>query len=149
MAISTQFKNRINELTEETDLARAELKTAMQISSSSFNNSLNYGIVPTPKTLVKIADYFQVSLAYLLGYDETNDFVPSESHETFQSRFTELCSEKGLTHYKVANSCGFDKSLISRWYSKNYMPSLEIAELLADHFGVTLDYLLGRSDFKN
>ena len=148
MAISSDFQKRIVELADDSDLSRTELKNKMQINSS-FNNALNYGIIPTPKILIKIADYFQVSLGYLLGYDTENDFVPSTSNKSFSDRFAELCNEKSVTHYRVGTDCGFDKSLISRWFSKNYLPSLEIAELIAGYFKVSLDYLFGRSDYRN
>ena len=62
---------------------------------------------------------------------------------------TNSVGKKSVTHYRVGADCGFDKSLISRWISKNYLPSLEIAELLADYFKVSLDYLFGRTDYRN
>ena len=148
MAISAEFQKRIAALADEADFSRTELKEQMQVSSS-FNNALNYGIIPTPKTLIKIADYFGVSLNYLLGYDKENNFVPSADNKRFNDRFTELCKEKSATHYRVGTDCGFDKSLISRWLSKNYLPSLEIAEILSAYFKVSLDYLFGRTDYRN
>ena len=148
MAISSDFQKRLMELVDESDLSRSELKERIQVSSS-FNNALNYGIIPTPKTLIRIADYFEVSLSYLLGYDKDNNFIPSTSNKSFNERFTELCEEKGVTHYRVGADCGFDKSLISRWLSKGYLPSLEIAEIISGYFKVTLDYLFGRTDFRN
>ena len=148
MAISSDFQKRLIELTDECDLSRTQIKDKININSS-FNNALNYGIVPTPKTLIKIADYFEVSLSYLLGYEKDNSFIPSATFISFNKRFNELCREKSVTHYRVGADCGFDKSLISRWISKNYLPSLEIAELLADYFKVSLDYLFGRTDYRN
>ena len=149
MPISIDFKNRLCELVDETDLTRAELKSLMKISSSSFNNAINYGILPTPRTLIKIADYFKVSLDYLLGNSQSDDFEPGKNPVSFHERFDRLCEEKSVTHYKVGTDCGFDKSLISRWMSKGYLPSLEILELIADYFNVSLDYLTGRTDYRN
>ena len=148
MAASLEFQKRLIKLTEESDLSRTELKKVIAVNSS-FNNALNYGIIPTPKILIRIADYFEVSLSYLLGYDKENNFILSSSGKTFNERFAELCEEKSVTHYRVGTDCGFDKSLISRWFSKNYLPSLEIAELIAGYFKVSLDYLFGRSDYRN
>ena len=81
-------------------------------------------------------------------YDNV-DFIPNPTPASFQSRFEDLCLEKAVTHYKVANDCLFDKSNISRWFSKGFLPELEILELLCDYFNVSPDYLLGRTEDKD
>ncbi len=150
MPISKAFHQRILTLVDDHsyEYTRDELRNLLKISSSSLTNALVYGIVPTPKTLVKLADFFEVSLDYLLGKCATNDFVPAIKPVTFQERFTELCKEKQETYYKVALESGITSSLITRWFQKGYLPSLENMEVLCEHFKVSPDYLLGRSDFK-
>ena len=71
------------------------------------------------------------------------------SRSTFAERFKELCEENGVTAYRVSTALGFDNSLIIRWLKKGYTPSLEILMLLTDYFGVSPDYLLGRTDYKH
>ena len=142
------FKRRMEQLVGESDYSRTELKKLMKVNSSSFYNALVHGIVPTPKTLVKIADYFGVSFLYLLGETNENDFIEPFSRSTFKDRFKELCEEKGVTAYRVSTTLGFDNSLIIRWINNGYVPSLEILLLLSDYFGVSPDYLLGRTDYK-
>nr|DAG80233.1 MAG TPA: helix-turn-helix domain protein [Caudoviricetes sp.] len=40
---------------------------------------------------------------------------------------------------------GFSKSLISKWKSKQeIVPSSEVLQKIADYFGVSVDYLLGK-----
>ena len=148
MTVSSSFQKRISSLVDESEYSRTELREILKISSTSFTNALIYGVIPTPKTLIKIADHFEVTISYLLGKEETNNFIRSSCNKTFYDRLTELCNEKGISHYKVAQDCLFDKSLISRWFSKRYLPSLEILEILSDYFKVSADYLLGRTDFK-
>lgn len=133
----------------DSDLSKSDIVTNIGIGSAAFFHAANYGIVPSTPTLVKIADYFGVSIAYLLGEDATNNFIPAEKKVTFYARFSELCKEKSVTHYKVGNDCGFDKSIISRWSYKGYLPVLEIVDVLCSYFNVSADYLLGRTDFKN
>ena len=88
------------------------------------------------------------AMDYLLGRTEKNDYIES-SNETFQMRFENLCKEKGVTHYKVSQDCFFDKSNISRWLTKGYLPTLEILDMITKYFNVSIDYILGRSDFRN
>lgn len=148
MPISTKFQKRINELVADSELKNADLAKAGKFDYRSLSNALVYGIIPTTSTLIKIADYFNVSIDYLLGRTDKNDFFEM-SNSTFQQRFEELCKEKGVTHYKVSQDCFFDKSNISRWLSKGYLPTLEILDMITKYFNVSIDYILGRTDYKN
>lgn len=148
MPISTMFQKRINELVSETDLKNVDLAKAGNFDYRSLSNAIAYGIVPTTSTLIKMADYFKVSMDYLLGRTEKNDYIES-SNEAFQERFVKLCKQKGVTHYKVSKDCFFDKSNVSRWLAKGYLPTLEILDMITQYFNVSIDYILGRSDFRN
>ena len=149
MSISLSFQKRFNSILEESDYSRSEIAKLIPLSQSTLSNALTYGIIPSTKTLVKIADFFDISISFLLGKTDTEDFYKNSSPASFLSRFENLCSEKEVTHYKVAADCLFDKSNISRWISKGFLPELEILELLCDYFNVSIDYLLGRTEDKD
>ena len=149
MSISLSFQKRFNSILEESDYSRSEIAKLIPLSQSTLSNALTYGIIPSTKTLVKIADFFDISISFLLGKTDTEDLYKSSSPASFLSRFENLCSEKEVTHYKVAADCLFDKSNISRWISKGFLPELEILELLCDYFNVSIDYLLGRTEDKD
>ena len=149
MPISLSFQKRFKAIIDDSDYTRTELIKLIPVSQSTLSNALTYGIIPSTKTLVKIANFFETSLAYLLSKTDNVDFIPNPTPASFQSRFEHLCLEKAVTHYKVANDCLFDKSNISRWFSKGFLPELEILELLCDYFNVSLDYLLGRTNYKD
>jgi transcriptional regulator with XRE-family HTH domain len=148
MSILIEFQKRIRELVNETELKNVDIAKAGNFDYRALSNALVYGITPTTSTLIKMADYFKVSMDYLLGRTETNDYIES-STETFQVRFEKLCKEKGVTHYKVSKACYFDKSNISRWLIKGYLPTIEILIVITEYFNVSIDYILGRSDFRN
>ena len=60
-------------------------------------------------------------------------------------KFCDLCSQKGVSPSKAAMDAGFSKSLISKWKSKQeIVPSSEGLQKIADYFGVSVDYLLGK-----
>lgn len=60
-------------------------------------------------------------------------------------KFCDLCSQKGVSPSKAAMDAGFSKSLISKWKSKQeIVPSSEVLQKIADYFGVSVDYLLGK-----
>ena len=92
MTVSSSFQKRIRSLVDESEYSRTELREILKISSTSFTNALIYGVIPTPKTLIKIADHFEVTISYLLGKEETNNFIRSSSNKTFYDCLTELCN---------------------------------------------------------
>lgn len=54
-----------------------------------------------------------------------------------------LCTERGLSMYRVEKECGFSNGSIMKWEKSS--PKVENIVKLADYFGVTLDYLVGRN----
>lgn len=42
----------------------------------------------------------------------------------------------------------FAKNSIYEWIRTNSLPSLDYLKELAEHFDVSIDYLLGRTDYK-
>lgn len=149
MSLSSIFQKRFKDIIEESDYKRTELVKLIPISQSTLSNALSYGIIPSVKTLIRVADFFNISISYLLGKTNEEDFEKSSTASTFHNRFESLCLEINVTHYKVATDCLFDKSSISKWFSKSFIPELEILELLCDYFKVSIDYLLGRTDYKD
>ncbi len=148
MSISNTFQERITELVEDCEVNKSALPNLIGVDYRSLSNALNYGIIPTPRILIRIADYFNVSIKYLLGTSGDEYFNKAKVKSDFKARFEMLCKEKNVTNYKVSKDLHFDQSYITRWFSKNYLPSLELLDLISDYFKVSLDYLLGRTDDK-
>ncbi len=148
MSISNAFQKRLNDLVSEKELTKTQIAKDMGVDFRSFSNAYNYGILPKPSVLARISDYFNIPIAYLLGQTDEDTFYPADKPSNFHERFEQLKNEKNVTPYKIAKDCHFDKSCISKWYSLKQTPSLEILEILADYFGVSLDYILGRSEDK-
>ena len=59
-------------------------------------------------------------------------------------RLRELRQERGLKQEELGRRVGASKQSVSNWENGNIMPSIDILVRLADHFGVSTDYLLGR-----
>jgi len=65
----------------------------------------------------------------------------------FAERLQELRKGKGLSVRKLAAATGLQHSAISRWENDLNNAGLEEVVLLANFFGVTTDYLLGRTEY--
>ncbi|MEB5950648.1 helix-turn-helix domain-containing protein [Enterococcus innesii] len=59
-------------------------------------------------------------------------------------RIKQLSSDQGKSMSKVATELGFSENLFYRW--KTSEPKAKDLAKVADYFGVTTDYLLGRND---
>lgn len=61
----------------------------------------------------------------------------------FWQRFSELCEQNHVKPGKVADSCGINRSNVSIWKSRGYIPRPDALKKLADYLNVSTDYLLG------
>lgn len=64
-------------------------------------------------------------------------------------KIEELIKASGKTAYQVAKEMGISPSLFSEWKSKKYEPSRNNLDKIADYFGVSVDFLMGRKDQKS
>lgn len=69
----------------------------------------------------------------------------------FYDRFEKLCKDKGITTTRACLEIGFSKGSASYWrkqraQGKDAKPDAKTAISIANYFGVSVDYLLGRSD---
>lgn len=65
----------------------------------------------------------------------------------FFDRLKKLCDEKGVSAYKACTDIGLNRAAVAKWKNGS-IPSGGTAAKLADYFGVTTDYLLGKEKEK-
>ena len=58
------------------------------------------------------------------------------------SIFEQLCSEKGVTPYRVCKETGLTTSTISNWKAGRYTPKHDKLKKIADYFGVSVQFLI-------
>lgn len=61
---------------------------------------------------------------------------------TFFDRFSELCKENGETPNSLGRKLGIPSGSITAW-KKGTIPRMKTLDLLARHFHVSVDYLIG------
>ena len=57
-------------------------------------------------------------------------------------KFVRLLDERGITAYRVAKDTGLSSTLFSEWKSGKSKPKADKLKILADYFGVSIDYFL-------
>ena len=63
---------------------------------------------------------------------------------TFIQNLESLCNKKHVTVSRMLSDIGLSKGMISNCKSRGTIPSGDSLIKIADYFGVTVDYLLGR-----
>ena len=63
--------------------------------------------------------------------------------------FERLCSERGVTPYRVCKETGLTTSTISNWKAGRYVPKQDKLKKIADYFGVSVEYIMGSEEDEN
>ncbi len=146
MEYSEIFKRRFLELISDLDCKKSEVPKLLNIDYNVFTKITEFGIIPKPVVLIRIADYFNISVEYLLGRTDNSYYIKAETESTFLERYQILKAEKNLTDYAIAQKLHITTSYTTNWKNKKYMPSIINLIELSKIFKVSIDYLLGRTD---
>lgn len=67
----------------------------------------------------------------------------------FPSRLFQLRKERGETQTEIGNMFGMTRANVSAYEKGKSIPPYDKVVVLAHHFGVSVDYLLGQTDKRN
>ena len=148
MALSINFQNRFTELADELqEKSKSKRAKIIGISNTTYFNAYNYGIIPKTSSLIRIANYFDISIDYLIGNTDNERFEKSLQPVNFKERLIELQNEKGIsTVYELSQRIHIHRNNIAQWNKLNCIPLIDDLIIIADFFDVSIDYLLGRTD---
>ena len=74
------MKNRIKDLREDADMRQIDLANAVGIVQRTISNYETGKTFPDSFALIKLADYFNVSIDYLVGRTDYNMFIKEEQN---------------------------------------------------------------------
>ena len=57
-------------------------------------------------------------------------------------KFAELLAKTNKTAYQVSKDTGISTATLSSWKKGEYTPKLDKLKLLADYFGVSIEYFI-------
>ena len=146
--------NRLRELQRAEKLTQQELADIAEVSKRTIQNWEDGTSNIKPKKAEKLADYFGVSVGYLLGYDD-NDFEKQIRIDTLNdiinqmNRLKELRKEKGLTQTDLAELLEVTKLTIHNWENGVFSIKSDRLKKLCEIFDVDAPYLLGYNNVKN
>lgn len=97
---------------------------------------------PSIKTVVKIANYLNVSLDYLFEFSSENHFIEyNVNNLNFYNNLTSMIDSNKISYRKFCKDLGYAKDNILRWKSGIQPTILRVLEI-ANYFGCSIDDLL-------
>ncbi len=69
--------------------------------------------------------------------------------DIFASNLIRLRTAAGMTQAQLAQTLNYSDKSVSKWERADGMPDLAVAKAIADHFGVTVDWMLTSHDAWN
>ena len=145
------FSERLRELRKANNLGQKEVGAWIGVSDSSIRKYESGDRTPTPDALKTLANFFDVSVDYLLGNDieETENTISDYVFTVIGTRIKELRIENSLTQKELADFLNLTPKMISFYELGQRTPPSDIIIKLSEKFGVSTDYLLGKTNFRN
>lgn len=87
-------------------------------------------------TLAKIANYFNVTLDYLLGREPAPSCAETDQKDIFARNLQRYMEQMGVDRKQLCTTLGLKYSTMSEWLSAKKYPRIDKIELLANYFGI-------------
>lgn len=154
------FGSRLKLLREERGLTQQMVADILKVERPTIAGYETKRKQPDYEKIIILADYFNVSIDYLLGrsdirnpYIEKNldKSLKQENHTemTFGDKLKQLRESSGLKQEELGKIVNLSKATISRYEANTIEPNNETLKLIANYFNVSVDYLLSNSNMRN
>lgn len=125
--------NRLSETRKLHGKTLAEVADAINLAPNTISQYENGKREPKLKIWQEMADYFNVSVPYLQGFDECKPAT---------NRIRYLREKNGLSQSALGGQIGVSQQAINNYENGTREPKLKTCQKLADCFGVSIQYLL-------
>ena len=138
------FQERLQELLDEVSFSRLQLANAINVSSTTINGYFNKDYYPQINIAIDMANFFNCSLDYLFGLSDTLINI-NKNNNSFISNFDALLKLNKLPISKALRELNMSEYNYYRWKNGKFPKTINLIQI-SKYFGVSLDYLIGRSD---
>ena len=136
----TNFISIVQSLLQEKGKTTEELFQDKIISKNTFYKYKHRN--PNLKTLIKIANYLEVSIDYMFEFSDENNFSRySNNLSSFYDKLMEFINSSKISIRKFCKDLNYSKDNVLR-YKKGVEPSLRTLFEIAQYFQCSIDDLL-------
>ncbi len=152
LVIKMDISNNLKRFLEEKkydNITATSIAKVLNISKKTLSNYVNGDAYIPLKHLNSIANYFDVSIDYILGLSkESFDFkhIDELDKVLIGKRLKGLRKNLNLSQTDLANVIGVNKSSISKYESGKNLILTIVLYTICKKYNISADYLLGRID---
>lgn len=139
---------RLRKLRESKNITQKEMSDFLGVDRTTYVKYETGSSEPNFLTLAKLADYFNVTTDYLLGREDVKKTPPSDDEGIggdYMLNIKAARTAKKLTQQQVSEHLGITRGAYSNIESGKRETDYSTLNALADLFGVSVDYLLGKN----
>ncbi len=137
------FGESLNELLINKGIDAKTLIESTNLSDAIVYDTLNNKKIPNISSILKMCEYFNCSIDFLLGRTNTETPMPKNDPLPFKITFKNQLKICHTNINQVHVKTGISTTNIYRWINATNYPTTESLIKLADHFGCSVDYLIG------
>lgn len=143
------YKDRLKSLRESLGLTQESIGFIIGVDRKAYNHfETEYTIIPI-KHLNVLANYFNVSIDYIFGFNNEKNYCISNSvinEEKAGEKLKAFRKERKITQSKLSDLLKIDRSTISNYESGKNIISTSCLYDICKTYNVSADYLLGKID---
>lgn len=138
------FYDRIIDLCVKNNINKTTLEKTLGFSQNSVNKWKTS--IPSVKKVQQLADFFNVSPAYLMGFEPNNTYEKKKEEVKYEY-FADLIEKKRLTAYRVAKDTNLTTVLFTDWKKGKSNPKFDKLSKIAEYLNVPVSYFIdGKED---
>lgn len=146
MDIQNLFYDSFRELIIENEIKISDISAVTKIAPSLLSRYCRGKVFPSFKNLLSISDFFCCSLDYLFQLTNNKTFNKTGNFNFDYRRIETLVLKSNKSKNSISKVCGFSNSCFYAWRNGEALPDLVNIYSLAKYFGVSMEYLIGRTD---
>lgn len=142
------YKERLKQVREDKNINQIETAKILNISNSAYERYENEHDTFPINHLIKICDYFNVSLDYLFGFTDIPNYknIHEITKEKAILRLKEFRKENKLTQVKLASILNVANGTIANYECGRNLIATPFLYEICKKYKVSADYLIGRID---
>jgi len=144
--MNNNFGDILKELMIINNLSANDIKNISDVNISLIYKWLNNESIPYFHNLIKIADYFNCSIDFLIGRTENFENNYKKQLPLFSSQLKKIMKNKKNSQYRLNLDTHISRETLYNWSIDKRFPNIEHLIRLADYFDCSIDYLIGRED---
>lgn len=135
---------RLKELTTIKGKSKKDLASFMNISVALVYKWISDETKPSYHNLIQIADFYNVTIDYLIERSEDDSFAVTMKIIPFDVNIINILKNKKITKYRLFKECGFSDGHEFSWFNLKNLPRFDNLLKMADYLNISMDELMGR-----